>query len=176
MTVAALNPPEDLPRGPEILRALVCPFNEPIQPPHKDAGHRFRWQDVRLPVNPEAVALNTDHDTSTIGVVIAATKRHDGLWASLKVGLTAERLIRAGYVGVSPEIDNGELVGVALTVKRPGRVAFSENRRLSAELSPSGGTGGARVGAVVSPHRPGKWEGSRDHVPLQRTGAGARGG
>ena len=53
-------------------------------------------------------------------MIVAVVKRSDGIWASIKVGLTAERLIAAGYVHVSPEIsETGELTGLALAVERP---------------------------------------------------------
>jgi hypothetical protein len=120
MTTTHLEPPKDLPSGPTILRALVVPFDEAILPPHKDAGHRFQWATVRAPADPEKVSMNLDHDTSEVGMIVAAVKRSDGIWASIKVGLTAERLIAAGYVGVSPEIsEDGELIGVALCKKAP---------------------------------------------------------
>jgi hypothetical protein len=117
MTTTHIEPPKDLPSGPTILRTLVVPFDEAILPPHKDAGHRFTWATVRVPTNPEKVSLNVDHDTSEVGMIVAAVKRSDGIWASIKVGLTAERLIAAGHIGVSPEIDeSGVLTGLALCV------------------------------------------------------------
>jgi hypothetical protein len=44
-----LEPPPELPTGSGLFRALLVPFDEPIQPPHADAGHRFSWTDVHLP-------------------------------------------------------------------------------------------------------------------------------
>jgi hypothetical protein len=128
MTTTHIKPPEDLPTGRGIFRALVVPFDEPIEPPHRDSGHRFQWATVRVPADLEKVSMNLDHDTSSeVGIIVGAVKRSDGIWASIKVGLTAERLIAAGYVALSPEIsEDGELVGLALAFK--GRAGLPSAR------------------------------------------------
>jgi hypothetical protein len=62
-SMSEAEPPLELPTGSGLYRALVVPFDEPIQPPHLDAGHRFGWIDVHFP--RAEVALNVDTTAMT---------------------------------------------------------------------------------------------------------------
>jgi hypothetical protein len=99
------------------LAALVLPFGESIAAPNPHAGLSYRWGDVRLPRGE--VPIDVDHDERQVGFASSFVLTNEGVWARLKLGKTAERLLGDGFTGVSPTIAGDQITGVSLT-RSPG--------------------------------------------------------
>lgn len=121
-------PPEEL--ADAELVALVLPFGEDVDRSHPLAPRRYEWGDVALPRQP--VPLREVHDGREIGVLSSFVLDRTGIWAKVKPGKTASKLIAQGITGISAEIDDDRITGATL-VAEPRRPAFPSARLYSGQ-------------------------------------------
>jgi hypothetical protein len=130
MSTTTFSPPEGLPAGRRVYPALVVPFGEAVDTDHEDAPRVFGWGDLKLPRGD--VPVDVDHDGQTVGLASGFVQTRDGIWSSLKLGETSERLVRQGRTALSVEIvEGGEIVAVSLV--RAGRPGFRSARLIVPE-------------------------------------------
>ena len=103
------KPPRSIARWtehPDVFACLALPWGEAISSGHDETpGVSFSRGEIHQPP-PEVLnrlPVTFDHDGADAGVILATATDRVGIWAAVRFGRKAQRLIASGASAVSPE-------------------------------------------------------------------------